>query len=475
MLVLRQWKASAAREVVGRLQHVDLAVQPDFRPVLRPAREAQAAALNVSSERLAPDASDPSDRYRTEEQTLDAELYANGSDLVLLRVEAPSPRFRVGRSGTVVADEPTEVVVRCYGISGAATSAAVDAFVASAGEALGLPLEPTRYESARFDALAAEPGRTLNAVAQTHVVNAARTLSNRRTRSLAQAIKAAGGLLVGDLPKQVAGASSDEIAEIRGQLEAVDLIGSETVVVCKKTQVQIARAPSDVEVKAMAAAGVKCGCGRKISDERIEAALAVTDLGRELLDSSRWFSVMLHEELVRVGVESSRILLEVQQGGDEMDVLAEISGEIVFFELKDKEFSLGNAYSFGAKIGIIQPDHSVIVASDGVGNDAKDHFQRAGLSIPHEGRNSITGIVEDRPPQVQYIESVEDLPSRLDQIASAIYSGDVNRELARVLPRAMIDADALTNALVEDLEAGDPGPVRTRTTQRRRRSAKRIK
>jgi hypothetical protein len=72
---------------------------------------------------------------------------------------------------------------------------------------------------------------------------------------------------------------------------------------------------------------------------------------------------LLLEELQKVGVSFDQTLTEQQVGGDEVDCLANISGELVFFELKDKDFSLGNAYSFGAKMGIIRPEHSVIFST----------------------------------------------------------------------------------------------------------------
>jgi hypothetical protein len=473
VLILRQWKAGASRDAAEKIESVAEAVAPDFKPVLRPARVLQAEALHVRTGVSASVPSETAERYRSSDETVAAEIYSNGVEVVLLRFDLPGIRFRVGRRGEIVPEGDPELVCHCFGISDGIESVAVDGFVVKAGAALGLTLEKTAYKSSHFDELAAEPGRATTRPRRNQI-DGARVLSDRRTRTLAQAVKTAGGLLIGDLGKQLPGASPDEIETLRTRLEHSGLIGSETVVVCKKTQVQVARAPSNTEIMTMAASGVKCGCGRKIDEERIEAALAVTDLGRELLDSSRWFSVVLHEELLRVGVDESRILLEHQQGGDEMDVLAEISGEIVFFELKDKEFSLGNAYSFGAKLGIIRPEHSVIVASDGVGNDAKDHFQRAGLSVASEGRSSITGVVEERPPQVRYIENLDALSAELDEIASSIYAADANREIGRILPRAMLDAEILTNDLVEryaPTKTAPPQPARRTTRRSTKRSA----
>jgi hypothetical protein len=86
----------------------------------------------------------------------------------------------------------------------------------------------------------------------------------------------------------------------------------------------------------MSAQGVKCACGRAIAEERIEEALNITDLGRALLDGNRWLTLLLLQELQHVGVPLDQTLVEQQMGGDEVDCLANISGELVFFELKTK-------------------------------------------------------------------------------------------------------------------------------------------
>ena len=80
-----------------------------------------------------------------------------------------------------------------------------------------------------------------------------------------------------------------------------------------------------------------------------------------------WLTLCLLVELQRIGVPLNDTLIEQQVGGDEVDCLAVVSGELVFFELKDKDFNLGNAYSFGAKMGILRPDHAVILSTQKIG------------------------------------------------------------------------------------------------------------
>jgi len=86
-----------------------------------------------------------------------------------------------------------------------------------------------------------------------------------------------------------------------------------------------------------------------------------------LLDKSRWLSILVYNELIQSGIDPDRVLIEAALGGDEVDCVADISGEVALFELKDKEFNLREAYSFGAKVGIIKPRHAVVVTSSHIG------------------------------------------------------------------------------------------------------------
>jgi len=311
-------------------------------------------------------------------------------------------------------------------------------------KAFNVTLAPELFRSDRFKALQQE-GRAPPAPPDAIEVAASHALSGRGIRALAVAIKSSGGLLVGDLSKQLPLEDRGRTEEFRKTLESTGLVGSEIVVVCMKTQGQIARAPSEDVLRAMSDRGVKCACGRPISDERIEKAVTITDLGRALLDGNRWLTLLLLEELQEVGIPLGNTLIEQQVGGDEIDCLADISGELAFFELKDKDFNLGNAYSFGAKMGIIRPHHPVIFSTTKVGNDAREHFERARSA--GRSRYEEMYLPEDPSPEIRYIEGVECLRVGIQELATAIHRGDALRILRRVLPFAALDAGALLSAL----------------------------
>jgi hypothetical protein len=280
----------------------------------------------------------------------------------------------------------------------------------------------------------------------------ARLLGDAATRRAALAIASSGGLLVGDLPKQLQEQDRDRSDQIMEEMKSTGLIASEMVVICNRNSSQVARVPSADAINEMADRGLRCACGRDIREERAEEALALTDLGRTLITGSRWMTILLMDELIRIGIEPEHILIEQTAGGDEMDCFADISGELCLFELKDKEFNLGNAYSFGAKIGIYRPEYPVVVTSAYVGTDAKDHFDRAQMTERAERQPGRRGA--QRP--IHYIEGIDQLRTGMASLAERIYRKDAAHVLRSALPLASVDPGSLLASLAR---AAAPAPA----------------
>ena len=258
--------------------------------------------------------------------------------------------------------------------------------------------------------------------------------------------------------------STGDPAAIQRTLAEADLVDSETVVVCRRTKTQIARFPFREAIQRLSAEGVKCACGIPLADEAIEDAAAPNDRLRKLLDGARWFSLIVIEALVALGVPRDRIAIEQQVGGDEIDCVADVSGELVLFELKDKEFNLGNAYSFGAKIGLIRPEHPVVVTTEHVGGDAREHFSRVAM-VPSQRNAFVLDEYEEGPRELLYIEGIDSLRPALDTLASGMYQRDALRVINELLPLATVDPAALIASLSrQEQEAPVPRPRRRRRT-----------
>lgn len=460
MLMLRRWKSRLDAFEPSCMSVVSEAIQSELRPILRPARESQALLLGlVSSLETTEHAHKISSTILSSgTNVLQSEIFTDGAKIYIVTIEekrAPTRMGMLAYHSISTAPDPmpqTEIELTYIGPS---LDAPMSQKVRDAvNQSFSVDLKETFFVSSKFKQLQ-EEGKSPSAEPSQDEKAASRILADRYTRTLAIAVKSSGGLLVTDLPRQLPPEGRDRTQEIRSSLSSHGLIESETVIVCTKTQSQVARLGSSEALKALTDAGVKCACGRPIGEEKQEEAISITELGRNLLDKSRWLTIILIDELLRLGVPIKYILVEQSVGGDEVDCLADISGELVFFELKDKEFNLGNAYSFGSKVGIIRPNHSVIVSTQHVGGDARDHFQRA----KQAGRR--LWETRDEPSlEIRYVEGIENMRSKLEELVGEIYRSDSEKILSKVLPTASLNSDSVLNALQSRWSAqGEPEAV----------------
>jgi hypothetical protein len=447
MLILKVRHATMARDQLAMFEKLVDAAPPSFRRVIKPALSAQAAVLNLVPEELRQSRGKniAGAELSGRNTMVDGEVLTDGSRLLAMSVKLPSSRARlVSRSRLLVeATDSSEHILEIAYIGDDPSCPELDEMGKAVSTILGVELREHRYPSLRFDELKSE-GRESPVPPTEEELVGALLLKSRAARTIAVAIKASGGLLVRDLARQLPSASQEVPTEIAAALASAGLVDSEIVVICGKSQSQTARVPSRELIETLSKQGLKCACGRPIGEERVEEALTITDLGRSLLDKSRWLSILLIEELGAVGVPREDTLIDQQLGGDEIDCLANISGEVALFELKDKEFSLGNAYSFGAKIGIVRPEHSIIASTDRVGNDAKDHFHRARLA----GRAD--RFVEGEGSEVRYIEGVDNLSAGVRELAGSIYQSDIRRLLDEILRFGVIDARVVMQSVEND-------------------------
>jgi hypothetical protein len=133
-----------------------------------------------------------------------------------------------------------------------------------------------------------------------------------------------------------------------------------------------------------------------------------------------------------------------------VDCIANISGEVTLFGLIEREFTLGDAYSMGAKIGVVRPQHPVIVTTERVGSDAKEHFIRARLTGAAKEFDDPLMSRQDEPRErgeITYVEGVENLHSVVERVASGIYEKDAIQCLNSVLSLAAFDGASLLRAL----------------------------
>ncbi|MFH9332552.1 hypothetical protein ACH4KU_26650 [Streptomyces althioticus] len=446
MLKLSTWRTVVDSQQSGKFDAIVDAIPSDFIRVLSASRETMASALGL---RAADGGARLADRFGRVTPITKAEIFSlNGETYVLSlrsrRSNATAWSFSEDEDGE--AQKEQSGILFLHVLSGSRSKPDVSVFIEAVQQHTGADLRGWGVRPRRFAELKQE-GRQESLSITPEKAKAAHLLSDKERRVLATAIKAApGGLILSDVERQLKRGKVTDIEATLLELQDADLIDSEYVVVCAKNQHEVSRFSDASVMDEMSKYGVRCGCGRKIGDERLEEAVAITDLGRELLDKSTWMSIILMEELRDLGIPDDRIMIEYSSGGDEMDCIADINGQVVLFELKDKEFSLREAYSFGAKIGLVRPQYPVIVTTEKVGGDAKDHFEKAELA----GKRGQAGLDPDDARPIRFIEGLESLRTQLDDLASTVYRHEAFKVLREVMPMASISP----NHLLDSIAAG---------------------
>ena len=427
-----------------------------FRRVLFPAHQSIANLLGIHER----ESSDYRLGYSlrehiTNDRIMHAEVIATDTHLFVVNAGGPSPGF----SGFMPEDEEYQELLTSrrlavHSFGPAQQSGELDRLVKHLEKAFSTQLIATKHSSQKFEDLKAE-GRVPPRMPSNEDIAGASVLADRATRRLAIALKQSGGLHTGSIGKQLPPSDRSRAEEICNSLETCGIVASETVVICTKTSAQVAKVPDASVLADLAARGLRCACGNAISDETIDIALSVSERGRSLLDGNLWFTILLINDLVDLGVLIDQILVDQVSGGSEMDCIADMSGEIALFELKDKEFNLGNAYSFGAKIGIIAPDHPIIVTSEYVGEDAKEHFSKTRQLRRDETWSYPSGELPDSGPTVKYIEGISSLRPELEKLITEIMLREAKVIFDEVLPFGTVSTDAVLKSLNARLTVND--------------------
>jgi hypothetical protein len=249
---------------------------------------------------------------------------------------------------------------------------------------------------------------------------ACQVLADPEARKWAIRIKASGGSLESELINKSPGDPS-VLQHIISALDSASLLTREFVVICNKTSNRVSRFDNREQLDNASRIGMKCSCGAAISLERIEQFIGPSPLLSKLLTGSFWMTSQLVATLKQVGISSHRIAVNVQDGAEEVDAFVDCDASLIMFELKDNEFSLGHAYSFGARLAINKPDYAIITATKGVAPDVKKHFERI------------------RPEaEIIYIEGLGDLRAKVESVITRIRSESAFRLLARFEPLTRI-------------------------------------
>lgn len=275
----------------------------------------------------------------------------------------------------------------------------------------------------------------------------AEVLRDDLTRNLSITVKSSGGILATDLIRK-SGTKANDVEVFFDEMSRNNLLAREYVVICSKSSNQINKVDSKEKIDKMAELGILCSCGRPIQNEKIQELYSPTPLLRRMLDQSYWMTAKLVSTLKGLNISENRILLNLQEGAEEVDAFADIDGSLLMFELKDNEFSMGHAYPFSGRIGLYRPEYAIIVSTKGISPDVREYFSRVKPGA-----------------KIVYIGNLSELESNLERIISQIRSARAEFVLSLLEPIASTSFP-LTRALVEKFGIESRASTRRAVTRR---------
>lgn len=184
-------------------------------------------------------------------------------------------------------------------------------------------------------------------------------------------------------------------ADILQRILSLGLVMEEYLLTCKQDQHTICVVPSKDDLTKDSMSSLRCSvCRRSFPQENLQVIYTLTERGKKLVNHSLWMSIWVIELLKENGVKKEAIRWGLEASGEELDIMVEDFGSLIFFELKDREFGLGDAYPFiyrttryGGRVGIV-------ATMDKVSTDAQKFFEEE-----TERRES--------PTKIQYLEGPE--------------------------------------------------------------------
>lgn len=213
---------------------------------------------------------------------------------------------------------------------------------------------------------------------------------------------------------QVGKMRSDDAINLAGcektlqNLLSLGLIAEEYLITCKQDQHTICVVPSTEHLAKEPMASLRCSiCSRSFPEENLQTIYTLTERTKKLLSGSLWMSIWITELLKKSGIKIESIKWGLEASGEELDIMVEDFDARLFFELKDREFGLGDAYPFVYRTTRYGGTVGIVITMDKVSADAKRFFEEE-----TQRRES--------PIKIRYLEGPEQIRKEIPKIVEEI-------------------------------------------------------
>lgn len=201
------------------------------------------------------------------------------------------------------------------------------------------------------------------------------------------------------------------------EMIALGLIREEYLLTCRQDQHTICVVASKGDLGKEPMCSARCSvCGRSFPDESLQVIYTLTDLGKKLVTRSLWMCIWVTELLTVNGVRKESIKWGLEANGEELDILVEDFDSRIFFELKDREFGLGDSYPFIYRLVRYGGAVGIVATMEKVAKDAEVFFKE-------EAKR------REYPIEIRQFEGTADIEAGITQLIEDMSARRVRRLL----------------------------------------------
>jgi hypothetical protein len=234
----------------------------------------------------------------------------------------------------------------------------------------------------------------------------AEVLADRAARELLRELAEAGFARESDILAR-RGRKEDEVRALLAILKDAGLVLSEYLLQCKRSSAQITKLADPAKLEDSSVGDLECaGCGRRFADELLSEGYSVSPLGRSLSKSSHWMTVWVTARLEESGVPLTAIMWNLEEAGEEVDILVDFLSRLWILELKDREFGPGDAHPFNYRRVRYRAEEALVISTEKVSAAAKRVFQELSVGSEVNPRR--------RSPEPTLIENLGTVKSTFD-------------------------------------------------------------
>lgn len=217
--------------------------------------------------------------------------------------------------------------------------------------------------------------------------------------------------------------------EILQKLLENNIMSKEFLITCKQNHHAICTVSSLEELKEKNS--LKCSvCGRQFLEEITSEIYAISEKSRNLINKSTWMSIWVTECLIKNGIKKDKIRWNLEGNGEELDIVVEDYNQKIFFELKDREFGIGDAYPFAYRVDRYQGRIGVIATTDKVSTDAKKFLNE------QEGQS------------YRFLEQNKGIENGLAVLVKGLVSRDIKNHIETISSIIGINFDSLIDSWI---------------------------